>query len=106
MSKVKNKLLKKKLKKKKSKSTLSFAEMIRQRMITKRMKIKLATGEIVSAKIWGEKSGDVYGGEINYRGKKYLLGHPTKGLPKSAFPFKAVKPTPFVDLPHIKKKKQ
>lgn len=81
------------------KKTLPYAN---KRHIEQKTKVRLNSGEIVPAILWGEKGGDLWGGDITYKGKKYKLGHPKKNLPSSAFPLSATEESPFVDFPFKK----
>ena len=73
------------------------------KFVTKKTKIRLATGEVVPATLWGEKGGDLFGGEVKRKGKTYMLGSPKRNLPKRAFPIKPTEPTPYTDFPYRKK---
>lgn len=66
--------------------------------ITHKTKIKLKTGQVVPATLYGIKGGDLFGGTIKFKGKTYKLGDSKRNLPRSAFPIKPTKRTPFIDF--------
>ena len=62
-------------------------------------KIRLKTGRVVKADLWGEKGGDLFGGNVKIGKKTYVLGSPKNNLPKRYFPIKrTTKRSPFVDF--------
>jgi len=75
--------------------------------VTKQItKIRLKTGEVVPATLWGHKGGDLFGGIIKHKGKTYYLGDTQRNLPHSAFPIKATEKSPFVDFKYRKKRRK
>lgn len=66
--------------------------------------VRLASGKVVDAKLWGVKRGDLWGGEVRMDGKWVNLDdlRRTPGV----FPFKSTKKTTFVDLDVVKKRKK
>ena len=69
-------------------------------------KIRLATGEIIPATLYGVKGGDLFGGKTKYKGKTHIIGDEKRNLPDTAFPFEATERTPFIDVPYRRRIKR